>query len=64
MLDNTRWERTCQECGFKAYPLAPKNGEEHSDRWREAICPKCKSTGFDLGSEYRPRIDVEDDDES
>lgn len=42
------WLRTCQECGHVQSMKSPEG--QKTDRWRGAICRKCKSEALDYGT--------------
>lgn len=45
----TDWLRRCQECNHVQAMKSPDN--QKSDKWRDAICRKCKSEGsLDYGT--------------
>ena len=50
MATTTKWQRTCQECGYKGFYVRP-NLESKSESWRDTLCRKCKSEALDFGKE-------------
>jgi hypothetical protein len=49
---NSRFIRTCQECGNEQEMKDPKTIRDPNEHWREAKCLKCKSESLDFGG-YR-----------
>ena len=45
-----KWQRVCQECGYKGIYTKP-NPENKTESWRDTKCRKCKSIALDYGKE-------------
>ena len=45
-----RWQRICQECGYRGFYNKP-NLESKTEAWRDTMCRRCKSQALDFGSE-------------
>ena len=45
---NMKWQRKCQECGYKGYYKEP-NLNDKNEGWRDTKCRKCKSEALDFG---------------
>jgi len=51
MEQNSKWIRTCQECGHKQTAKQPAYGEPISDSYANSKCRRCKSEALDYGYE-------------
>lgn len=47
----TRWIRTCQECGHEQEDKQPVYGDFLTDTYSNRKCKKCKSEALDYGKE-------------
>ena len=45
-----KWQRACQECGYKGFYSQP-NPDNKTESWRDTKCRKCKSEALNYGKE-------------
>ena len=45
-----KWQRACQECGYKGF-YSPPNPDNKTESWRDTKCRKCKSEALNYGKE-------------
>jgi len=49
-MEQTKWTRTCQECGHKQTAKRPNPNKELTLSYLESKCKRCKSPSLDYGT--------------